>query len=100
MKIELARTGGLAGIPTRITLDTDSLPPRERRAIESLVARAAFFDLPVECRSPRPDAFQYTVAVEAEGRRHEVRTDEQGVPARLRPLLERLLARARAARAT
>jgi hypothetical protein len=95
VRIEFTRSGGLAGRRTRVALDLDELPAAERNAIESLVERAGFFDLPAECLSPRPDAFQYTVTIEAEGRRHCVRADDLGAPPHLRPLLERLARLAR-----
>lgn len=96
MKIQFTRSGGFAGIRTQITLDLDDLPTAERKAIRSLVDQANFFDLPAECLSPRPDAFQYRVVIEHGGRRHQVRADERGAPESLRPLLERLMQLARA----
>ena len=95
MKIKFSRTGGFAGIKAQLVLDSDDLPVAVGKAVETLVEKAGFFELPAECRSPRPDAFQYLVAVEHEGRRHQVRADEVVVPAKLRPLLDHLMQLAR-----
>ena len=95
MKIQFSRTGGFAGIKTQLTLDLADLPAAGRKAMEMFIDKAGFFELPAECRSPRPDAFQYLVAVEHEGRRHQVRADEAAVPEKLRPLLDRLMELAR-----
>ena len=95
MKIEFVRSGGFAGIRIRLAIDLGELPGPERSALEELVRETGFFEAPCECLSPHPDAFQYDVAIESEGRRHRVRTDDRGAPDSLRPLIERLVQLAR-----
>jgi hypothetical protein len=85
----------VAGIPSRLTLDSGDLPPAERAALEALVDRADFFALPPRMTSPVPDAFQYAVAIEREGRRHVVQADDRNAPEPLRELVRRLSALAR-----
>lgn len=98
MKIQFSRSGGFTGIRLKLTLDLGELSPKDRNALEALVRKADFFTLPASCLSLQPDAFQYEIAVEGEGQRHQVQVDDRGAPEALRPLLERLgeLARARA----
>ena len=91
MKIQFSRTGGFAGIKLQWELDLDKSPRPVARAVQRLVKESKFFELPAECRQPRPDQFQYLVAVEHDGRRHQVRADESALPENLRPLVERLL---------
>jgi hypothetical protein len=72
-------------------VDSAALPEDERRAIEALVEEAAFFTLPARLAAPKPDAFQYDVAIEREGSRHAVRVDEAAASEALRALVRRLL---------
>jgi hypothetical protein len=89
-RIEVVRTGGLAGIPRRGAVDLAHAPDHEREA-----ARVALDDLrraaarPAE--APRPDAFTYTVAVSRAGRREELTLAESAVPESARALLDRTL---------
>jgi hypothetical protein len=55
------------------------------------VADAGFFGLP-DSADPGParDALAYHLTVEADGRRHSVRTTEASAPPHLRPLLDEL----------
>jgi hypothetical protein len=87
----------VAGIPSRLTLDSGELPAPERASLEALVERADFFALPPRLTSPVPDAFQYDLAIEREGRRHVVHADDRGAPEPLRELVRRLSALARGA---
>jgi emfourin len=82
----------------RLALESAELPAGEREALESLIEQARFFELPPRLVSPIPDAFQYDLAIEREGRRHVVRLDERGAPEAVRPLLQRLTELARSGR--
>jgi hypothetical protein len=95
--IELTRSGGVAGISLHASVDTGSLPPDEAREIAALVDRA---DLAGLARRPAPpaggpDRFQYDLAVEQGSTRYHLSLPETAVPAELKPLLDRLIARAR-----
>ena len=95
MKIEFKRSGGFAGISVRLALDSAALPPGEREALEALIARARFFELPERRSSVHPDAFLYDLVIEREGRRHAICLGDRDAPAELKPLLERLIEMAR-----
>ncbi|HLZ36447.1 MAG TPA: protealysin inhibitor emfourin [Mycobacteriales bacterium] len=97
MRIEFERSGGFAGLVQRCCLDTETLPPRQAREIEQLVAAAGLPEL--EAR-PAPvaagaDRFQYDLTITQRGASHRLRVGEGSVPPQLRPLLDRLLAHAR-----
>ncbi len=95
MKIRFTRSGGFAGLVQRCDVDLDDLPEPDRAELLGLVERADFFALPAERRSPHPDAFQYTIAVEDGARQREIRVDERGAPENVRPLIAHLTRLAR-----
>jgi len=80
----------------RLTLESDELPAAERETLEALITRADFFTLTAARGRPRPDAFQYDLAIEHAGRRHALRLHDPVEPEALRPLIERLIEMARA----
>ena len=95
MRIEFRRSGGFAGLSVQLALESAELPAAEREALEALIARARFFELPPRTARARPDAFQYDLTIENAGRRHAVCVHDPVEPEALRPLLERLTALAR-----
>ena len=94
MKIEFRRSGGLAGLSVRLALESAELPAAEREALEQLIARARVFERAESRTRPRPDGFQYDLAIEQGGRRHTLCVHDP-VDESLAPLLERLTALAR-----
>ena len=80
----------------RLALESAELPAAEREALEALIARADFFALPAARSRPRPDGFQYDLAIEHAGRRHALCLHDPVEPEALRPLIERLTEMARA----
>ena len=97
MKIQFERTGGVAGLRLIATVDAGALALEEARKLQAMVEEARFFELPSTLSHVQPgaDRFQYTVTVEIQGRRHTVEIAEGAAPPRLRPLLDRLTAKAR-----
>ena len=93
LRIELTRSGGYAGLTTKLgELDTTELPETEAREIEELVRSA---DVPkLAAASPMrgkgADRFQYDLTVEGPEGRHELAMSEDAIPAELRPLIDRL----------
>lgn len=79
----------------RLDLESADLPAADREALEGLIGRARFFELPARPGRPRPDAFQYDLCIEDAGRRHAVCVHDPVEPGALRSLLERLSALAR-----
>ena len=96
MKVRFIQSGGFAGLRRAAALDSDALPPQQKRDIETLVERAGFFELPDKIEAPTPgaDRFQYRLTVESGGRQHTVQVGDGAVPPRLEPLLEKLRAAA------
>jgi hypothetical protein len=97
MQIQFERSGGFAGISQKYSASDDNLGDEDRRKLADLIASAHFFDQPAEIRrtTPGADQFQYRIAVDANGRSHEVVADEGAVPAELKPLIGWLQAAAR-----
>jgi len=86
------RTGGFAGITQRAVIDTASLNPEERQALEALLEQAGFFDLPPRMarEGEGVDRFQYLVTIEHGDRKHTVMLSEEAMPESLQPLMRRL----------
>ena len=95
LRIELTRSGGYAGLTSKLgELDTTELPEAEAREIEAMVEKA---DLPQllaasPIRGKGADRFQYDLAIEDESGRHELSMSEDEIPDELRPLIDRLRA--------
>jgi hypothetical protein len=86
VRLELERSGGLAGRTVRWSLDTDTLPGEEAAAVASLAADAATWARPP---APGADRFVYRLRVHGAAAPVEVSFGEPG-PAAARPLLDRL----------
>jgi emfourin len=109
-RIELVRSGGFAGLSLRAAVDTavpdDPDAAWFARALEGLdLSRlAARDDTVVEGsggplpRPGQPDRFHYDLAVDSDDGRQELSFGETAVPEALRPVVDRLVERARAGR--
>jgi Zn-dependent metalloprotease len=90
-RIEVVRTGGFAGIPRRGSIELADTPRPEheeaRQAVDDLRAAAARAGPDLA----QPDAFTYTIAVTAGGRRDELTVPESAVPDSARAFLDRVL---------
>jgi hypothetical protein len=96
MYLSFERSGGITGIPIRVTFDTSFLSSEEVSHLSQLVESSRFFELPaVLSASAQPDRFRYKIAVREGDRQHGVMVDEAAVSETLKPLLEWLLKRAR-----
>jgi hypothetical protein len=93
MHITVERTGGFTGIPQTKIVDSASLSQQEAASLHQMMDAAGFFELPSTISStPQPDRFQYRITVEQEGKQHSVEVGETAVPAKLKPLLNWLMA--------
>jgi len=95
LKIEFVRSGGVAGIRLKASLDTETLKTAQASRIGRLVDDAEFFSLPKQAMAevPAPDRFEYRVEVSSAARgEHAIVVAETAVSARLRPLLDYLTA--------
>ena len=94
--------GGFAhfpGLSKPVSIDTEQLPEEERAELESLVDGARFFELPSSPTLPprgAADYYQYTVTVEAGGRRHTLKWVDPIEDPNLQRLLTVLRAKAKA----
>lgn len=95
MKIHFERTGGLAGMVSSTTVDTNSLPSDEARKVEDLVQQAN-----IPNTSPKPgnpskqgaaDYFTYKITIESqEGTKHTVECTDVAMHPSIKPLLDYL----------
>jgi Emfourin len=93
LRIELTRSGGYAGLTTKLgELDTAELPESEARELEDLVSKANVPALAAASpiRGGGADRFQYELTIEGPDGRHELAISEDRIPDELRPLIERL----------
>lgn len=90
LRVHFERTGGLAGRRVEVSVDSQSLPPKQVRHLETLLARSRFFELPVELGTdPRGiDRFHFRITVEAGTRSHTVEAGEAAVPESMWQLLD------------
>lgn len=96
MRIYFERTGGFTGLSLRTAVDTAVLPEEDARSLQEMVNETQFFELPADLDgNDTVDAFNYTLTVETDGRRHTVHTSEMHAPDALQPLLRRLTVLAR-----
>lgn len=96
VRIELARSGGVAGITVRSSLDTADLPADEAAMLEALVDEVDLSGLPGPgVRPGAVDRFQYDLAITRGGRRQEVSVGEKELTPELRRLVQEVLARRR-----
>ncbi|MGZ4590551.1 MAG: protealysin inhibitor emfourin [Actinomycetes bacterium] len=107
-RIELVRSGGVAGISLRATVDTtapddpdaawfdQALDGVDLRGLAGQTAEGgAGAERGGGAGAGQPDRFQYRLAVERGGERHEVSFGEAALPEGLRPVVDRLVQRAR-----
>jgi len=100
MIIRFERSGGFAGLPLRLTIDTEHLDPEEGELLVALVDSSQFFELPDKIRPERVivDRFQYRVTISDPDRTHSVDIIEEGISEELNHLLQHLSYLARMAR--
>ena len=92
-RVEVTRSGGLAGIALRTELDTSELPADEASALERLLADVDLSAAPGRPAAMGPDRFQYDLSVTRGQDRLSVSLGEGEVPVELRRLLDQLLLR-------
>src|SRR5437763_9284701 len=91
MKIRLERSGGITGMTSNFSADTNLFSPSESDQIQQLINDARFFDLPEESAPPpkgAADYFEYVITVEKEGRQsHTIKTTDITMPPMLKPVI-------------
>ena len=81
----------------KTAVDEKDLAPGEAQKLRQLIEEADFFNSPgkMMSRSPQPDRFQYELSLEEKGRQHTVTMSEEAMPAKLKPLVQWLIEKAR-----
>jgi hypothetical protein len=89
MKVSIVRGGGLAGLVTATTVNTEDLGPADAESLRTRVAAARLPELaqPSAQAPSQPDRFSYEVTVEDGADRQTVRVREQDAPAQVRDLI-------------
>lgn len=95
MHIELARSGGMAGLTVAVSVDTAGLPPETADVVVSALDDVDLAELAARPRPRRAargaDRYQYDLTVERDGNRHALRFAETDVPPELRPVIDALV---------
>ena len=87
MKVSVVRGGGLAGVATATTLDSDDLSEPDAETLRANVEAAQLNQLVPGHGPSQPDRFSYEVTV-ADGDQHQtIRVREQDLSAQLRDLI-------------
>jgi hypothetical protein len=98
-RIELARSGGFLGRTVRAAVDTTTDPDASWYA-EALAGVDLESLSDADPGRPAPDRFHYTLSVEDDdGGSHRLDFAETALPEQLRPIVDRLVARASHAQA-
>jgi hypothetical protein len=91
-RIDLVRSGGVAGMTRRWSLDSQDLSADEAAEAERLLA--ALDGVPEQPPpTPGADRFQYELQVTRAGRTRAVRVRDGAIPTEIQPLIDRLTSR-------
>jgi hypothetical protein len=94
LRVELERTGGLAGRTVRRLLDTADLPASTSDELRTRVEAVRALDPPARVPPTGADRFTYRVTIRGDAGEHGI-TVADPVPERLAPLIRLLLAEGR-----
>jgi hypothetical protein len=93
--VEFKKSGGIAGMRWKGTVDSAALSAEDAAELRKLVADARFFDVKEKLTDTHiADGFGYTITVEMDGKRHTVTVFDDTMPDGLRPLTDWLEKRA------
>jgi hypothetical protein len=97
MQIDFVRSGGVAGLSLKVSLDTSKLSPQDAAQLQQMVSASGLLNLPSRLASGAAgaDRFQYRIAVRDSGREQNFLIDEAAAPPSLQPLLDHLTGLAR-----
>lgn len=95
MRVELTRSGGIAGLTVQVAVEGTELSKAEASKLAELVERAGVEALARRSplRGPGADRFQYDLTVSDKGKEHRLTVSEGAVPPELDELLRWLLDR-------
>jgi hypothetical protein len=96
MRVNLKKSGGIAGLKVRAEVDSEQLSPARAREMKKLVEQANLFDQPAKPGGrSMPDQFQYEITVEDQGKTHSFVTNDAAASDDLLELVDWLVAAAR-----
>jgi hypothetical protein len=90
MRITFSRSGGVAGVRLRTTVNEEDLSAPHAARLRRLVKAADCFQLPKQLAADpkQPDRFQYELTLEDGERRHAITIDDEAATPALLKLLE------------
>jgi hypothetical protein len=96
MKVYFERSGGFAGMLSSTTVDTQNLSSKEASAINNLVEKAHFYELPSKLSLPSKttkgaaDYFVYKITIQNNNnnKKHSVECNDLNMQPTLRPLID------------
>jgi hypothetical protein len=96
MRIVCERSGGFAGLSTRIEVDTDNLTAAQKRKLQTLIEQSQLLDQRTikkrKSRNAVADGFQYDLTVTTDDRAFSLSLNEGTVSAEMLALLDWLVA--------
>jgi hypothetical protein len=90
MKIKFVQTGGFAGLTKEAEIDTGTISTDEKSVLQKAIEDSDFFNIQTQDSEPMPDAEQFYITVEQEGKSHMVGFNMMNVPEKLKPLVDNL----------
>jgi len=95
--IQFERSGGFAGITSKVEIDSNSLSSDEMEKLERLINDSDFFEFHKNdsIEGEMSDQFYYKLTIEYKNESHTVELSDSAVPESFRPLLNYLNQKAR-----
>jgi hypothetical protein len=90
LKVGFRQSGGFAGLTSGCELDTTAMSADEAAQLRSLVEQSDILNTQSQRTPNAADLSVYEFSIETRTGSHRVSFDEQSLPARIRPLLERM----------
>jgi hypothetical protein len=90
MKVSVVRGGGVSGLVTVTTVDSQTLAAEDAKTLTRMIAEADAFGEPgvTATHGSGPDEFQVSVTLEDGARRRTVTAADHDLPSRLRSLVD------------
>jgi hypothetical protein len=93
MKIYFEQSGGLTGIDSNVSIDSDLLQPEEKSELQHLIDNTKFFDLPSQPSAPSSgaDYLEYKITIETnDNMKCSFNTTDLTMPSTVGPLIRYL----------
>lgn len=95
--IHFERSGGFAGLITKVDIDSKDLSIEEQKNLEKLINNSGILtrEEKMNMQNPMPDQFQYTFNIRYDHKQLNLILTEEQVTDKIRPLIKYLLRKAR-----